>query len=369
MSPTSSGNAPLETRKGESGDRGPHKDQDVLRFLWWPNGDLSKDLAEYRKTKHVFGAKSSPSIADFCVKKTAELESDGIERDVVNTVKGNMYVDDLMKSFDTVEKAIRLVEQLRELLSRGGFRLTKWCSNKREVLSTIPEEERAKSVANLEIEQLPIESTLGLKWNAELDQFVWEISKEKMSAIHDKPVTRRSLLSVIYSIFDPLGFIAPFTMKAKLLLQTLCRKKVTWDAVHGMLLHGMHDGSAIHRAQWERWIADLADLENVHVNRCFKPDDFGKVETVELHVFSDASRVGYAAVAYLRFVNTEGRIWCAFVIGKTRLAPIREISIPRLELSATVVSVKLRGLVQRELDMILSQVYHWTDSTSVLKCI
>ena len=67
------------------------KDRDVLRFLWWPDGDLSKDLAEYRMTKHVFGAKSSPSIADFCVKKTAELESDGIESDVVNTVKRNMY--------------------------------------------------------------------------------------------------------------------------------------------------------------------------------------------------------------------------------------------------------------------------------------
>ena len=335
------------------------KDRDVLRFLWWPDGDLSKDLAEYRMTKQVFGAKSSPSIADFCVKKTAKLESDGIERDVVNTVKRNIYVDDLMKSFNTVEKAIRLVEQLRELLSRGGFRLTKRCSNKREVLSTIPEEERAKSVANLEIKKLPIECTLGLKWNAELDQFVWEISKERMSAIYDKPVTRRSLLSMIYSIFDPLGFIVPFTMKAKLLLQTLCRKKVTWDA----------DIEEPERVQWDRWIADLGDLENVHVNRCFKPEDFGKVETVELHVFSDASRVGYAAVAYLRFVNTEGRIWCAFVIGKTRSAPIREISISRLELSAAVVSVELRVLVQRKLDMILNQVYHWTDLTSVLKCI
>ncbi len=287
------------------------------------------------------------------------MESEGIEQEAVDTVKKNMYVDDLMKSSGTVEKAIRLVEQLRELLSRGGFRLTKWCSNKREVLSAIPLKERAKSVANLEIEKLPTESTLGLKWNAEQDQFVWEISEEKMNAINNKAITRRCVLSVIYSVFDPLGFIAPFTMKAKLLLQTLCRKKVTWDA----------DIEDPDRAQWERWISDLPKLKNVNVSRCFKPEEFGEVETVELHVFSDASRVGYAAVAYLRFVNTEGKIWCAFVIGKTRLAPIREISIPRLELSAAVVSVKLRVLVQRELDMVFNQVYHWTDSTSVLKCI
>jgi hypothetical protein len=181
-----------------------------------------------------------------------------------------------MTSFGTVENAIKRVEQLRELLARGGFRLTKWCSNKREVLSTIPEGERAKSVANLEIEQLPVESTLGLKWNAELDQFVWEIAERRMSTIHAKAITRRSLLSVIYSVFDPLGFIAPFTMKAKLLLQTLCQKKVPWDA----------DIEEPERAQWERWVADLPGLENVHVNRCFKPDDFGDAETVELHVFS-----------------------------------------------------------------------------------
>ena len=96
-----------------------------------------------------------------------------------------------------------------------------------------------------------------------------------------------------------------------MLLETLCRKKVTWDA----------DIEEPERAQWERWIADLAYLENVHVNRCFEPDDFGQVETVELHVFSDASRVGYAAVAYLRFVNTEGRILVCFRDWKDQISP------------------------------------------------
>ena len=223
------------------------KDRDVLRFLWWPNGDLSKDLAEYRITKHKI-AKSSKNQNQ-------------------NQNRQNQNRQSSKSSPSIVE---------------------------------IPEEERAKSVANLEIEQLPIESTLGLKWNAELDQFVWEMSTEKMSALYDKPVTWRSLLSVIYLLFDPLGFIAPLTMKAKLWMQTLCRKKVTWDA----------DIEEPERAQWERWIADLADLENVHVNRCFKPDDFGKVETVELHVFSDASRVGYAAVAYLAFCYGRQNLVC-----------------------------------------------------------
>ena len=140
-------------------------DCDVLRFLWWPEGDLSKNLVDYRMVKHLFGERLSPSITNFCLKKTADVEKEGIDPKAVETVKKNMYVDDLMKSTDTTQKAIHLVGQLRELLSRGGFRLTKWYSNKREVIAAIPESERAKSVANLEIEQPPTESTLGMKWN------------------------------------------------------------------------------------------------------------------------------------------------------------------------------------------------------------
>ena len=89
------------------------RDCDVLRFLWWPDGDLTKQLVEYRMTKHVFGAKSSSSIAYFCLKKTADLEKDGVEPEAAETVKNNMYIDDLMKSTSTTQKAVNLVDQLR----------------------------------------------------------------------------------------------------------------------------------------------------------------------------------------------------------------------------------------------------------------
>ena len=108
-------------------------DRDVFRFLWWPDGDLSKDLIEHRMVKHVFGAKSSPSVADFCPKKTTELEGNGIQQEAIDTVKKNMYLNDLMKSAVTVENAIQLVGQLWELLSRGGCNLTKSCSNRIEM--------------------------------------------------------------------------------------------------------------------------------------------------------------------------------------------------------------------------------------------
>ena len=106
-------------------------------------------------------------------------------------------------------------------------------------------------------------------------------------------MTRHGVLSVVSSLFDPLGFIAPFIMKAKLLPQELCRKKLGWD-------------SAINeqeRVQWFRWLEDLPKLQGLQIERCFKPEDFGEIKSVQLHIFSDGSCVGYGAVAYLHFVD------------------------------------------------------------------
>jgi len=112
---------------------------------------------------------------------------------------------------------------------KGGSRLTKWLSNDRDVLVEIPEHEKASSVVNLNIEDLPTACTLGLKWNVEADKFIWDVSTKFQHLVKTTPETRREILSIASSLFDPLGFIAPYIMKAKLLLQDLCRKKLGWD--------------------------------------------------------------------------------------------------------------------------------------------
>ena len=204
------------------------RDCDALRFLWWPGGDLSAELTEYRIVKHLFGATSSPSIVNFCLKTTAEMDG-GWNSEVANVIKRNMYVDDLMKSTETTADAILLVHKVKEQLSKGGFHLTKWCSNDRRVLAVVPQPERAKSVVNLELDQLPTQSALGLKWDIEDDKFVREVSDKLMSATSKVPLTKRGMVSVVYSLFDSLVFIAPYIIKAKLLLQTLNRKGIGWD--------------------------------------------------------------------------------------------------------------------------------------------
>ena len=112
-------------------------DRDAFRFLWFPNNDLEQPPADYRMNVHIFGATSSPSIAAFALRRTARDNETGANLATVETVLKNLYVDDLCKSCASVEQAIRLVDQLRSLFSSGGFRITKFLSNNKQVLDSI----------------------------------------------------------------------------------------------------------------------------------------------------------------------------------------------------------------------------------------
>ncbi|XP_070569421.1 uncharacterized protein [Ptychodera flava] len=121
------------------------------------------------------------------------------------------------------------------------------------------------------------------------------------------------------------------------------------------------------RKKWLRWLSDLPKLENVSTQRCYKPADFGEVKVREIHHFSDASEYGYGVASYIRLINENGRIHCAFLMGKARVAPLKKITIPRLELTAATVAVRMNRMLEEELDIKNDKVYFWTDSTSVIK--
>ena len=121
------------------------------------------------------------SCANFCLKKTALTYGKELDPKVAETIQRNTYVDDFMKSVGMTEIAIKLVKQLRKLLKKGRFRLTKWLSNDREVLAEIPDNDRASSVVSLEIDDLPTECALAVKWNVETDKFVWEVHEETLA--------------------------------------------------------------------------------------------------------------------------------------------------------------------------------------------
>ena len=139
------------------------QDRDALRILWWPNNDLNVDPEEFQMTVHLFGAKSSPTCADFALQKTASDNADQFNETVVETIKRNFYVDDCLKSVPSEDDAIPLVKDLCEILQKGGFHLTKWVSNSTKVVASIPEEESAKSVKGLCLRKPTFERALGVQ--------------------------------------------------------------------------------------------------------------------------------------------------------------------------------------------------------------
>ena len=266
--------------------RVPPKQCDFLRFLWWSNGNLDAPLEEYRMVVHLFGAVFSPSIANFALKKTASDNEEENGTIVANTLRKNFYVDDCLRSVDTKNTAGKLIKDLSRACQKGGFHLAKFTCNCRGVLEQIPEEERSKETKALDLHRdiLPIERALGVQWCVQSDSFGFRI------ILNNKPVTRRGILSTVSSIYDPLGFIAPLTLVAKQILQELCRSKsLGWD----------DNIPEEYRNQWIKWRNELPTLELFHVDRCLKPRDFGPIVSRQLHLFSDASTVGYECSGYL----------------------------------------------------------------------
>ncbi len=327
--------------------------RDFLRFLWWPDGDLTKDLEEYQMKVHLFGAISSPSCANYALRRAANDFESEEGKEVADVLRKNFYVDDCLKSEPTEALAVERINAVTRICARGGFRLTKFTSNKRHVIEKIPEDDRSKEVKALDLNlaQLPIECALGVQWTVQSDELGFRI------IINDKPLTRRGVLSTISSIYDPLGMVAPVLLPGKRILQDLCREKLNWD----------DELSDEYCSRWEQWKADLPALEQFSVARCLKPDNFGKVVIQEVHSFSDASSIGYGQVSYLRQENDQGEITCAFLMGKARLNPLKPITIPRLELAAALLSAKIGTNLETELDV--SDSMYWTDSMTVIRYI
>ncbi|KAL7827058.1 hypothetical protein SRHO_G00327760 [Serrasalmus rhombeus] len=253
------------------------KHVDFLRFLWWPDGDFEKQPEDYRMKVHLFGAISSPSCANFALQKTAQDNQHNYDKEVIETIQNNFYVDDCLKTADTEMHAIKLHKGLSDLCSTGGFKLTKWVSNSKKVLEVIPENERADMVKDLELDRKdpPIERVLGIQWNLEDDTFGFKVS-----------VNRK-----------PLIFI--------------------------------HS---------------------------------------QLHHFCDASEVGYGTVSYIRFAS-DRNVHVSFVVGKARVAPLKQMTIPRLELQAATLASRMDKMLRVELQMNLEPSVIWTESQSVLKDI
>ena len=334
--------------------RVPKADQRYLRFL--SREETSQDVEVYQYTRHVFGAKSTPTCANYALQRTAEDNSRDYPTSVVQTVSNNFYMDDLLKSTNSKEEGQLLADQLRSLVQKGGFKLTKWASTDTECLKNIPLEDRS-TTETLEIKD--DQTVLGLKWRIPEDELV--VTRGLDSAVDTKDlITQRKVLSRVSGVFDPLGLLGPYTIKARLLLKKIwgLKGQASWDTPLPTEL----------TEEFKDWQAGLKDLKDCRIPRYH----FTKVKDVisqDLHIFADASEEAMCVVAYTTATYDDDTTGVSYVMGKTRVAPMRHVTIPRLELMGAVIAVRIAKLITEQSETQYQSTIYWTDSTTVLQWI
>ncbi|XP_056093862.1 uncharacterized protein LOC130072671 [Rhinichthys klamathensis goyatoka] len=326
--------------------------RDFLRFLWFKDNDPNKHITEYRMKVHVFGNSPSPAVAIYGLRRAALHGVKEQDSEATQFVMRNFYVDDGLSSFPTDEKAIAVLKNTKEILAESSIKLHKIASNSRTVMDAFPPEERAKDLVDLEltVDPLPLQRSLGLTWNLQSDTFTFRVSREK------KPFTRRGILSTVNGLYDPLGLVAPVTIKGKVLVRELSADQAEWDAPL----------PAPKEEQWRMWTDSLCELEQLQIDRPYVPVSLCSTKHRELCIFSDASTMAISAVAYLKATDKNGHTHIGFLMGKAKLAPHPPHTVPRLELCAAVLAVELADLIKEELDVDIHKVTFYTDSRIVL---
>ncbi len=326
--------------------------RNFLRFLWYKDGNIDSHPVVYRMTVHLFGAVSSPGCSNFGLQRAAADGEEEFGKQAANFVKHDFYVDDGLTSVESTKEAIDLISNTKALCKKKGIKLHRFASNDTEVLQMIPADERADCVRDIDFTctSTPIERVLGVQWSLEDDCFRFHIT------LKDRPATRRGILSAVSAVYDPLGFLSPVVLSGKRILQDICRDQTDWDAP-------LSDELV---SRWRKWCSGLPKLEDLRIPRCYKPQGFGLLKSVELHHFSDASTTGYGQSTYIRLVNTRDEVHCSLVLAKARVTPLRQISVPRLELTAATLSVKIAEVIKNELQFDNIEEHFWTDSKVVL---
>ncbi|XP_008179923.1 uncharacterized protein LOC103308408 [Acyrthosiphon pisum] len=337
---------------------GPKLQQDIvdilLRFRIHAvvfTADISSPhdkVQEFELNTVTYGVGTAPYLALRVLKEIAVVY--GQQYPLVQTaLMYQTYMDDICTGADSIQEAQALKDNLISILSQFGLELKKWASNSPQLLENIPSEDRAVGSLPFNIESSPQVQILGMKWNPDVDTFNYNVSSVKFVS------SKRSMLSVIARIYDPLGFLSPVIFHAKHQLQCVWRSGVSWD--DRLPLELEHS--------WMSFVNELHYLSTIQVPRFVGTSEGSQYE---LCGFSDASIKGYAAVVYLRVSDRHRRVSMFLLGSKTKLAPTKAMSIPRLKLCGAGLLARWLSRIQITLStqITIQNVFAWSDSSIVL---
>ncbi|VEN35931.1 unnamed protein product, partial [Callosobruchus maculatus] len=268
---------------------------------------------------------------------------------VSDIITHDFYVDDMLTGASTIEDAAALAKGVTDVLRQGGFELRKFYSNNREALKYVTDDQSDVSTKVIEFGAGDNAKTLGLIWCPTSDHLMYSIR----SNLENEKITKRTILSNISQIFDPLGLLGPCIISAKMLLQSIWLERLNWDE---SLPHHLH-------TWWSSFRQELPLLNEIKINRFVLSR---KPKRIEMHGFCDASEKAYGACIYLRTEDYNGVFHVELLVSKTKVAPLKTITLPRLELSGVLILSRLATSVSSALRVKIDRRVFWTDSTIVL---
>ena len=319
-------------------------DRDVHRFLW----KLKDDVRVMRFLRVPFGNCSSPFLLNATIKHHLSTVP---QTPVVQELQDNLFVDDFISGADSDEEGCDVINESACVMDKASMTLSKWCSNSAFVADMLNREFSDKNLTGE-----PSVKVLGIRWLAEQDCF----SFDGVETPGGLCVTKRVVLSFIARLFDPLGLVTPFVMTAKCLFQELWKLGLQWD----------EPVPVAYQTSFERWVDGLECLRNWQVPRNYTGGRWRDIRHLELHAFGDASDKGYGACVYLRAELQDGSCVSSLVMSKAKVAPLKKVTVPRLELLGALLCSRLLVFVRQALKLPMNVDYMcWTDSMVALSWI
>ncbi|XP_062713665.1 uncharacterized protein LOC134290523 [Aedes albopictus] len=325
-----------------------HPDDSLLQLILFRENPAD-ELKTYRLKTVTYGTAPAPYLATRVLNQLAEDEADKYPLAAPKVGKC-FYVDDYFSGDDNEQRLVETNHQLIELLRSGGFNMRKWSSNSPTVLSQIPESLR-DARTELDISKSDSVKALGLLWHPQSDEFSFNVPDLTSS----EPITKRLVLSEMSRLFDPMGLVGASIVGAKIFLQALWFENFSWDDVL----------PEKYQEWWIQFRNEIATLSSLRIPRRILIEDY---QAVEFHVFSDASEHAYGCCMYVKSISSTGEQQCNLVIAKSRISPLRNLSIPRLELCAAVLGAQMADFVLDSTKLAFPVTF-WTDSSIVLHWI
>lgn len=322
-----------------------HEDQRHLQLILWRD-DPSKPIDIYQLNRVTYGTASAAFLSCRCLK---QLASDCGDLEVARIINEDFYVDDMITGNDDQNLLLINCAKASAVLQSGCFPLRKWLYNFDSDNTDVTVSDASRSSKALTLGNNVNAKTLGLNWYNLSDEFYFN-SQFKLTS---QKISKRYILSTMSQIFDPLGLLGPVIIIAKIMLQKLWLLKQGWD----------DEVPSDVKIAWYQFANALPILNTVRIPRHVIGTD---PMYVELHIFTDASETAYGTCCYVRTINTDSTVSCKLLISKSKVAPLKPISVPKLELSAALLGARLYEKVRKSLRCTFRNVVFWCDSTIVL---